>query len=60
MYLYSTILSYISGIPARQGPSEKGFILKRKNLLPAGANSFVLEKTPFQKGGQNDSDSCLP
>ena len=24
--------------------------LKEKNLLPRGANSFLLEKTPFQKG----------
>ena len=31
-------------------PSEKGSILKGKNLLPQGANSFLLELTPFQKG----------
>ena len=29
--------------------SEKWSILKGKNLLPVGANSFLLEKTPFQK-----------
>ena len=28
--------------------SEKGSSLKGKNLLPKGANSFLLEKTPFQ------------
>ena len=31
-------------------PSEKGSTLKGKNLLPLGANSFLLEYTPFQKG----------
>ena len=31
-------------------PFEKGSSLKEKNLLPLGANSFLLEKTPFQKG----------
>ena len=30
--------------------SENGSILKGKNLLPLGANSFFLELTPFQKG----------
>ena len=30
--------------------SEKGSDLKEKNLLPYGANSFLLEQTPFQKG----------
>ena len=30
--------------------SGKGSILKGKNLLPLGANSFVLEYIPFQKG----------
>ena len=29
--------------------SEKGFSLKGKNLLPMGANSFLLEYTPLQK-----------
>ena len=29
---------------------KKGSTLKGKNLLPLGANSFLLEKTPFQKG----------
>ena len=29
--------------------SEKGATLKEKNLLPLGANSFLLEQTPFQK-----------
>ena len=31
-------------------PSEKVSTLKGKNLLPLGANSFLLEKTPFHKG----------
>ena len=30
-------------------PSEKGSSLKEKNLLPPGANSFLLNKT-FSKG----------
>ena len=37
-----------------QTPSEKGSTLTGKNLLPrgggGGANSFCIEKTPFQKG----------
>ena len=31
-------------------PSEKGSILNGKNLLPLGANSFLFELAPFQKG----------
>ena len=31
-------------------PPEKGSSLKGKNLLPMGANSFLLKLTPFQKG----------
>ena len=31
---------------------KKGSALKGKNLLPKGANSFLLEQTPFQKGGK--------
>ena len=30
-------------------PSEKVSTLKGKNLLPLGANSSLLENTPFQK-----------
>ena len=30
--------------------SEQESTLKGRNLLPMGANSFLLEKTPFQKG----------
>ena len=30
--------------------TKKGSTLKGKNLLPMGANSFLLEWTPFQKG----------
>ena len=29
--------------------SEKGCTIKGKNLLPAGANSFLLELIPFKK-----------
>ena len=29
--------------PERNTPSEKGFTLKGKNLLPRGENSFLLE-----------------
>ena len=31
---------------------KKGSSLIGKNLLPRGANSFLLEKTLFQKGGK--------
>ena len=31
-------------------PSENGSTLKGKNLLPRGANSFLLEYTLFLKG----------
>ena len=35
-------------------PSENESTLKEKNLLPMGANSFLLEQTPFQiLGSQN-------
>ena len=33
----------------KQIPSKNGYTLKRKNLLPLGANSFVLEYTPSKK-----------
>ena len=33
-----------------KNPPEKGSTLKGKNLLPLGANSFLLEWTLFQKG----------
>ena len=29
---------------------KTGSTLTGKNLLPVGANSYLLEKTPFQKG----------
>ena len=31
-------------------PSEKGFTLQGKNLLPRGGYSFLSEKATFQKG----------
>ena len=31
-------------------PSEEGSTQRGKNFLPVGANSFLLELTPFQKG----------
>ena len=33
-----------------RSPSEKGSIIKRKSLLPWGANYFSLQQTPFLKG----------
>ena len=39
-----------------QAPSEKGSTLKVKNLLPMGANSFLLEQTSFQMRGKHQSD----
>ena len=41
-----TALSYLL---ANQCPSENGSSLERKNLLPTGINSFLLEKNHFQK-----------
>ena len=34
--------------------TPKRSALKGKNLLPVGANSFLLEQIPFQKGGNFD------
>ena len=39
-------------IPAHQVPSEKGSTLKGKNLLPRGANSFLLGRA-LSEGMQN-------
>ena len=44
---------------------EKGSTLKGKNLLPVGANSFLLEKIPLQKcldlqESKQEVTSCLP
>ena len=36
--------------PAYQSPSVQRSTLKGKNLLPLGANSFLLEQTPLEKG----------
>ena len=46
-------------------PSELGSILKGKNLLPSGANSFLLEWTLFRKDllcmkANKNQKSCLP
>ena len=38
--------------PLKKSPSEKGVSVKEPNLLPRGANSFLLEKTSFQKGNK--------
>ena len=35
--------------PPQPAPSEKGTTPKRKNLLPRGANSFLLELTLLRK-----------
>ena len=37
-------------VPVHQTASEKESTQKGKNLLPRGANSFLFEQTPFQKG----------
>ena len=37
------LLGISVSFPAHQAPSEKKFTLKGKNLLPWGANSFLLE-----------------
>ena len=39
---------------------KKGSSLKGKNMLPLGANSFLSEKIPFQKGGKQFWKCCLP
>ena len=36
-----------------QNIPEKGSILNGKNFLPLGADSFLLEYIPFQKGDKN-------
>ena len=41
---------------AHQSPSKKGSALQGMNLRPKGVNSFLVEKTPFQKKRQNDFD----
>ena len=41
--LYKHLLSLPVCVTAHPAPSVKGSTLKRKNLLPGGANSFVLE-----------------
>ena len=38
--------------------SEKVSTIKGKNLLPRGANSFLLEYTPFQKKSKSYFDSA--
>ena len=40
-------------------PFYKGSTLKEKNLLPVGANSFLLELTPFRVKAKTNL-SCLP
>ena len=45
--------------PAHHPSNEKGSTLKGKNLFPKGANSFLLEMTTFQKGGNKFWMSCL-
>ena len=35
--------SFLTPISVHQPPSQKGSTLKGKNLLPSGANSFLLE-----------------
>ena len=53
--MYSNSLSGITDhnilyrLSCTQVPSEKGSTLKGKNLLPMGANCFLLEQTLFQK-----------
>ena len=41
-------------------PSKKESTQKGKNLLPRGANSFLLELTPFQKGGKKIDKAASP
>ena len=60
----SCLLSCISTVYSEKGSTLngenllqlKGSVLKRKNLFPWGANSFLLEQNPFQKGGKINSD----
>ena len=42
----------LSGFRHTEPPSGNGSNLKGKNLLPWEANSFLIEKTSFQKGGK--------
>ena len=43
------ILSGKVTVKIDMSPSENGSTLEGKDLLPLGANSFLLEQTPFQK-----------
>ena len=45
--------------PSHKAPSEKRCTLKGKNLLPMGANSFLLGYTSFQKGSNNNFDRVV-
>ena len=47
IYVMRQLLLLLVCFPVHQVPSEKGFILKGKNLLPLGATSFLSEETPF-------------
>ena len=40
-------------------PFQKGISFKGKNLLPMGANSFLLKQSPFQKGDKNNADRVV-
>ena len=53
---FSTVFkedNFCDCFPAHKGPTEKGSSLKGKNLLPLGTNSFLFEKTLFQRGGKS-------
>ena len=40
---------------AQQSPSEKGSTLEAvAQFAPLGANTFLLEQNPFQKGGKSN------
>ena len=56
IFTYSFPVCFITHKP----PSEKRFILKGKDLLSRGANSFLLEYTPVQTIHKQFWQSCFP
>ena len=51
---------FLFDFSACQAPSVKGPTLKEKDLLSRGASSYLLEKTPFQKGAKAISTELAP
>ena len=46
-------------LPKTTKAFQNGVCSERKEFAPLGANSFLLELTPFEKGGQNERAKLL-